>query len=113
MSPQQDPKRELLRHTLAALAYRGSKALRNAPLEFADYSGAGRTPIQILAHLGDLMDWSLSMARGQEAWRDAKALPWPQELARFYEALKRFDDYLASSETVHAPLERLFQGPRL
>ena len=111
MSLQQDPKRELLRHTLATLAYRGGKTLRDASPEFADYSAAGRTPIQILAHLGDLMEWSLSMARGQEVWRDAKARPWPQEVARFYEALKKFDDYLASSDTVHAPLERLFQGP--
>jgi hypothetical protein len=41
-----DPKRELLRHTLATVAYRGGKAVRNAPEGFADFqAGDGtRTP---------------------------------------------------------------------
>jgi len=59
-----DSKRELLRHTLATLAYRGGKTVRNAPAEFAGFSGAGRTPAQILAHIGDLLDWALSIANG-------------------------------------------------
>ena len=64
-----DPKRELLRHTLATLAYRGAKPLRDAPATFAEFSGAGRTPAQIVAHLGDLMDWALSMAAGDQKWQ--------------------------------------------
>jgi hypothetical protein len=38
-------------------------------------------------------------------------LPWEQEVERFFAALKKFDDYLASSEAVHAPIEKVFQGP--
>jgi hypothetical protein len=38
-------------------------------------------------------------------------LPWEKEVERFFAALKKFDDYLASSEVVQAPLENLFQGP--
>jgi hypothetical protein len=108
-----DPKRELLRHTLATLAYRGGKALRNAPESFADFqAGEGvRTPGQILAHIGDLFDWGLSIAMGQQKWHDSKPLPWAQEVVRFFAALKKFDDFLASSEPVHAPIEKLFQGP--
>ena len=111
--PVADPKRELLRHTLATLAYRGGKAVRNAPDGFATFqAGQGaRTPEQILAHLGDLFDWALSIATGQQKWHDSKPLEWEQEVARFFAALQKFDDFLASSEPVHAPLEKLFQGP--
>jgi hypothetical protein len=106
-----DPKRELLRHALATLAYRGAKPLRDAPATFAEFSGAGRTPAQILAHLGDLMEWALSMAAGEQKWQDSKPLPWNQETERFFTALKKFDEYLASPEPLHAPVEKLFQGP--
>ena len=108
-----DPKRELLRHTLATLAYRASKAVRDAPAGFADFhAGEGvRTPGQILAHIGDLFDWALSIAMGKQAWRDSKPLPWEKEVERFFAALKSFDDFLASNAPVEAPLEKLFQGP--
>ena len=106
-----DPKRDFLRHTLATLAYRGGKAVRNAPTEFADFQGAGRRPVQILAHLGDLLDWSLSMAQGNRGFTESQALMWDQEVSRFFSALQRLDDYLASAEPVQAPIEKLFQGP--
>jgi hypothetical protein len=108
-----DPKRELLRHALATVAYRTSKAVRDAPAGFADFhAGEGvRTPGQILAHIGDLFDWALSIAKGKQAWRDSKALPWEKELERFFAVVKGFDDFLASNAPVEAPLEKLFQGP--
>jgi hypothetical protein len=108
-----DPKRELLRHTLATLAYRGGKAVRNAPAGFADFqAGEGvRPPGQILAHIGDLLDWGLSISKGQQKWQDSKPLPWEREVERFFAALEQFDDFLASSEPVQASFEKLFQGP--
>ncbi len=108
-----DPKRELFRHTLATLAYRAGKAVRNAPAGFAEFqAGAGvRMPGQILAHLGDLFDWALSIAKGKQAWHDSTPLPWDKEVERFFVALKSFDDFLASNAPVEAPLEKLFQGP--
>lgn len=108
-----DPKRDLLRHALATVAYRGGKAVRNAPEGFAEFqAGEGvRTPGQILAHVGDLFDWALSIAMGQQKWQDSKGLPWDTEVARFLAALKKFDDLLASSQPVHAPIEKLLQGP--
>ena len=107
-----DPKRELLRHTVATLAYRGGKALRNAPAGFADFRGceSGRSAGQILAHLGDLLDWGLSIAQGKQTWKNSEPLPWDEGTARFFAALKKFDDYLASAEPLHAPAEKLFQG---
>lgn len=106
-----DEKRDFLRHTLATLAYRTARALENAPDSFADFSSAGRRPIQILAHMGDLLHWALSMAQGNPAWRVAQPLAWPQEQQRFFAALSAFDAFLASSVPVQAPVERLFQGP--
>ncbi len=112
-SSNSDPKRELLRHCLATLAYRGGKAIRNAPDAFSDFHATEgtRTPGQILAHIGDLLDWGLSIASGNRTWKDSKALAWGEETERFFAALKRFDDYLASSEALHTPPEKLFQGP--
>jgi hypothetical protein len=104
-------KRELLRHTVAALAYRAARAVDGAPDTFATFDGCGRQPIQILAHMGDLFDWALSMVQGNERWHNSTPLPWPQEKARFFAALKAFDDYLASDQHLHAAPEPLFQGP--
>jgi hypothetical protein len=112
-SSKPDPKRELLRHALATLAYRGAKALRDAPEGFSVFHAdeGVRAPGQILAHLGDLMDWALSIATGKREWHDSKPLPWEKEVERFFAALKKFDDYLASNDKLHTAPEKLFQGP--
>ena len=106
-------KRELLRHTVATLAYRGGKAVANAPEGFDQFhaNDSTRTPGQILAHIGDLLDWGLSIARGKQTWNNSTPLPWPEEIARFFAALEAFDSYLASDEPLHTPEEKLFQGP--
>ena len=106
-------KREMLRHTLATLAYRGAKAVRGANDSFASFraSETTRTPAQILAHSGDLLDWALSIAKGDETWVNSEPLSWPQEVERFHAALASFDNYLASDAELSATCERLFQGP--
>jgi hypothetical protein len=58
-----------------------------------------------------LFDWALSIAKGKQAWRDSKPLPWEKEVERFFAALKSLDDFLSSNAPVEAPLEKLFQGP--
>jgi hypothetical protein len=113
MTPKADPARQFLRHILATVAYRGGKALRGAPDSFATFRSGDttRAPAKILAHVGDLFDWALSMSQGNQAWHDSSPLPWNAEVARFFVALKKFDDYLASTEPLHTPVETLFQGP--
>lgn len=106
-----DNSRELLRHTVATLAYRGGKVVRDAPESFASYDGGTRTPAQVLAHIGDLLDWALSMADGSRKWHDSQPLPWSEECARFFAALEAFDAYLAGDRPLNAPAEKLFQGP--
>lgn len=109
---QQDPKREMLRHTVATLAYRGGKAIRDAPESFAAFrvSETSRTPAQILAHIGDLLDWVLSMAKGAEAWNNSLPQTWSQDVDRFHASLARLDEYLASEAELACSCERLFQG---
>jgi hypothetical protein len=108
-----DTQRQLLRHAVATLAYRGGKAVRGAPEGVADFraSEKTRTPVEILAHMGDLLDWALWLAKGKHEWRDSAPLPWDAETQRFFSSLEAFDDYLRSKEPLHFPPEKLFQGP--
>ena len=103
----------MLRHTVATLAYRGAKAVRGASDSSASFkaSDTTRTPAEILAHIGDLLDWALSIAKGRETWNNSEPLSWAKEIERFHAALKSFDDYLASDGEIDASCERLFQGP--
>ena len=107
-----DEKRSLLRHTVATVAYRGGKAVRGAPASFAAYNADAsmRTPVKVLAHIGDLFDWALSQAKGAEAWTESTPLEWDREVERFFATLQRFDDFLASDAPLAAPPERIFQG---
>jgi len=113
MKISSDEKRELLRHTVATVAYRGGKAVKAAPAGFNSFRAneTTRTPEQILAHIGDLYDWALSLARGKQTWHNSAPQSWDAEVDRFFAAIKAFDDYLASEEQLHCPAEKLFQGP--
>jgi hypothetical protein len=104
--------RQMLRHTVATLAYRASKAVRNAPPGFAAFQVApgSRTPGQILAHLGDLMDWALTQARGQQKWIDTPPGEWNADVTRFFRSIAALDDYLASDAVVHFGAYKIFQG---
>lgn len=113
MNTKADPQREMLRHTIATLAYRGGKALRQAPDGFAEFRvlEQTRTPGQILAHIGDLLDWGLSLAKGKQEWHDSTPLSWEAESDRFFAALEAFDNCLGSDLPLFSSAEQLFQGP--
>ena len=106
-------KRSLLRHAVATLAYRAGKAIRNAPPDLASFRAGDttRTPLQLLAHLGDLLDWALSLAEGDQRWNVATPTSWDGESARFFTALARLDEYLATDRPLGKSAERLLQGP--
>ena len=108
-----DTKRQMLRHTVATLAYRGLKAVSNAPTGFVDFRVAGttRTPGEVLAHISDLLDWALGLAKGEHAFHESPVLPWEDEVARFVAALAALDLYLASDQPLGFLAEKLFQGP--
>lgn len=108
-----DNRRELLRHTVSALAYRARKVLHDVPECYASFTigETSRTPEQILAHMGDVLDWALSLAIGKEKWNDSTPRPWADEVERFFEALHRVDEYLSSDARLGRSCETIFQGP--
>ena len=108
-----DPERTLLRHTLATLAYRSRKVLADVPPGFPHFrpTADARSAVEILAHMGDLFDWALSLAEERSAWRNADPLPWNEEVSRFYMALRAFDDRLAGPAELKPSCASLFQGP--
>src|ERR1700676_4788131 len=109
----QEAGRQLLRHTVATLAYRGGKVLRGVPEGFSAFrpSETARTPGQILAHMCDLLDWALSIGKGKQEWHDSEAQSWELDTQRFFLALQAFDSYLASGNPLGCAGEALFQGP--
>jgi hypothetical protein len=108
-----DQTRAFLRHTLAVIAYRAAKVDRDAPPGFGTFrlGKAARTPVEIVAHMGDLFDWALTMARGMPDWVQTKPGSWRKEVARFHASLLALDRYLASDTPMRASAEELFQGP--
>jgi hypothetical protein len=105
--------RELIRHSIAVLAYRGGKPLRGAPAGFASYETGpgGNTPLAILTHLGDLMDWALTHVKGEPKWAGARAHSWDEQVARFYTSLAALDAYLAGDQPIRCDVKRLLAGP--
>jgi hypothetical protein len=113
LSPDDPGTRAFLRHALATLAYRAGKTLRDTDERFADYlaSPDSNSPRTILAHMGDLLDWLLRMARdGERVWTTAAPLAWDAERARFFAALEALDAHLASDAPLRFDPGVLFQG---
>jgi hypothetical protein len=101
-----------LRHTLATLAYRAEKVLREPPRGFAELrlDPRSRSAAELAAHLGDLMEWAESLAAGRWDWKAAGAGSLEGDTARFFAALARLDAALASGARGHPP-QVIFQGP--
>jgi hypothetical protein len=105
--------REMLRHTVATVAYRAAKTMRGAPESFAAFRPGPKSnsAVEIVAHMGDLDEWAISIAKGEGKWNTSKPQAWDAECARFFATLKAFDAVLASNDEIGYELTRLFQGP--
>jgi len=103
----------MLRHATATLAYHAAKVLRNPPEEFEEFRAGPttRSAIEILSHMSDLLEWTRRTADGSSDWREPRAGDWHHEVARFFSALKSFDDRLASGSPLAFPAEKFLQGP--
>ena len=106
-------KRALLRHLVAALIFRAKIAVSNAPENFSGFKidETVRTPAQILAHLGDLLEGSLYLMKGELVYLNSVPNSWKEDLRRFFAAAREFDSYLASDAALHQPVEKIIQGP--
>jgi hypothetical protein len=102
-----------LRHTLATLAYRAEKALRDAPPGLAEQRLApgSRSALEIVGHLGDLMEWAAELAAGRWIWKAASVGAWDADVERFFAAAARLDAALVSGAELGHPATVIFQGP--
>lgn len=109
----QDAKREALRHLVATVAYRCGVAVSGAPEGFDAFRAGeeARTPGEIIAHVGDLLEGSLYLLKGELVYLNSPPLPWGEGVSRFFSAAKRLDSYLASDAPMACAVEKLIQGP--
>jgi hypothetical protein len=103
----------MLRHTVATLAYRAEKVLREVPDGFESFRSTGgtRTPLEIVSHLADLMEWGERLARGEYRWQPGPPADWVSESDRFFRGLRALDAALARRRANPFPAEVIFQGP--
>jgi hypothetical protein len=111
--PTLDATRAVLRHLTATLAYRAAKVLREAPNGFdaSTFGPATRRPVQIVAHMADLMAWASTLARGDYVWKAEGSSDWNVEVQRFFMGLAALDRELAAEGPFTGSVEKLIQGP--
>jgi hypothetical protein len=103
----------VVRHLAATLAYRAAKVLRDVPPGFGaeQFGSATRRPVQIVAHMADLMAWAVSLTRGEYVWKAGGGEDWDVEVARFFDGLAITDRALAAEGPFPGSIEKLIQGP--
>jgi hypothetical protein len=109
-----DRDREILRHFLAAIAYRTQKALRDAPEHYATFSAGNRvrTPTELIRHMAALMGYVCTFFQGGSYPLKPDPLPtFHEEVERFHELLGAVGTLLASDAKCSISTEQLLQGP--
>lgn len=105
--------RELLRHFLAAIAYRTQKALRGAPDHYPTFNAGNRvrTPAELIRHMTALMGYVRTFFQGGTYPMKPEPLAsFQDEVARFHSTIESVGDLLAS-EPCALTTEQLLQGP--
>ena len=108
-----DQSASLLRHFLAALAYRTQKALRGAPADFAEFCAGptARTPHELIWHMTGLIGYARTFFTGG-TWQPERLGSFAEEVRRFHNTLEDFARHLDSGAApAEASFERLLQGP--
>ncbi len=104
---------DLLRHFLAALAYRTQKAVRGAPSSYPDYRVAVnvRTPHELVWHMTGVIGYAVSLY-GKEPWQPDRLPTFEAELQRFHATLVSLSHQLESRGLPpEVTPEQLLQGP--
>ena len=105
---------ELLRHFLAAIAYRTQKALRDAPAHYPTFSAGNRvrTPLELIHHMTSLMGYVRTLFVGGSYPIKPDPLPtFKEEIARFHEMLEAVGALLDCGASCSISTEQLLQGP--
>jgi hypothetical protein len=108
-----DETRRVLRHFLAALAYRTQKALRGAPPQFADFSaGAGtRTPRELVRHMASVLGYARTFFVGG-VYQPQPLESFEAEIERFHDVVAELGAHLARGTPLqHLTHDQLLQGP--
>jgi hypothetical protein len=105
-------KNEVLRHLLASIAYRGTKAIKNAPRQYPTvHVGKGvRTPLELLHHITGVLTYAHSFFEHYESTR-FQLKSWDAEVEAFYSILSKLDRSLQQSNPREVTEEQLLQGP--
>jgi len=113
MPNDNDSSVQMLRHTVATLAYRGAKVIRGVPDDVATFrvGPTSRTPLEILCHVCDLVDWAYHLAKDGRRYMQSPPADWSALSSRFFENLKLLDESLASATPLVTPAGQIFQGP--
>jgi len=108
-----DEQRKLLKHFLAALAYRTQKAARGAKPEFGNFSASGkvRTPIELVRHMDSVLGYARTFFIGGE-YRPPQATTLEDALAHFHEVVQDLARHIETGADLHGLTpETLLQGP--
>ncbi|QYR21261.1 hypothetical protein KZ483_26870 [Paenibacillus sp. sptzw28] len=102
-----------LRHFLAGLKYRCTKAISNAMEEYPTYEvGSGvRSPLEILSHISYVLRCAQSVFNNDiKLHIDLKT--WEEEVEQFYRDLEILDTYISAGIPERERIvEKLLQGP--
>jgi hypothetical protein len=108
-----DDKRDVLRHFLAAIAYRTQKALRDAPADFDSFDAGHRvrTPMQLVRHMSSVLGFARTFFVGGQ-YRAEALSSLQEEVDRFHEILQDLAKHLEMNTPLRGTSpERLLQGP--
>ena len=107
-----NPELRPLRQLAATLAYRAAKVFRDVPPSFATFTcgESTRRPIQIVAHMADLMAWGVTIAQGEIKWQASGSDDWEREVARFFDGLRALDAAL-DADPFKGSVDKMIQGP--
>jgi hypothetical protein len=106
-------KEAMLRHFLAALAYRTQKALRGAPNDFAAFEAGNltRTPKDLVLHMTSVLGYARTFFRGG-SYRPEALPTFGDEVDRFHSMLADLSEHLKAGDALTGTTpEQLLQGP--
>jgi hypothetical protein len=104
--------RSLLRHFLAAIAYRAQKALRDAPDSYANFQAgmSVRTPHELVRHMTSVLGYARTLFLGG-VWRPQILPVFHDEVARLHEVIEDLGRLIETGQAPGISPEQLLQGP--
>jgi hypothetical protein len=107
-----DGHRVMLRHFLAAIAYRTQKSLRGAPEGFGGFRVAPgvRTPAELVRHMTSVLGYATTFFVGG-AFDATPLATLENEVARLHATLSRLHEHFANGSFERMRPEGFLQGP--